>query len=227
MLRIDLLQQFFGLSAPAMEEALHDVQLYGAFAPLMRGSRRRMKKALICDSAICSNSIAWRRRFWTTVNAELVCRGMLLRIGTVVDVTPIDAPSSTKKGSGKRNSEMRPSKKANQRSFGMQTHRGVAADSGLVLTVKSTAANVHDVTQAAELLHGDETVVFADAGYRGVEKRPEVKVRHPAVNWQVAMMPSKRRVLSDSPSDLIVDQIEQMKASVCGKAEHPFRVIKC
>ena len=152
---------------------------------------------------------------------------MQLRTGTVVDATLIDAPSSPTNGYGKRNPEMRPSKKANYWSFGVQAHRGVAAESGLVLAVKTTAANLHGVTQAAELLHGDESVVFADAGYPGVEKRPEAKVRHPAVNLLVAMIPSKRRVLSDSPSDLIVDQIEQMKASVRGKAEHPFRVIKC
>ena len=77
------------------------------------------------------------------------------------------------------------------------------------------------------MLHGDETVVFADAGYRGVEKRPEAKARHPAVNWLVAIIPDKCRVLRDRPSDLIVNWIEQIKASVGAKAEHPFRVIKC
>jgi IS5 family transposase len=45
----------------------------------------------------------------------------------------------------------------------------------LVHTLVGTAANVNDVTQAHALLHGEETDVFADAGYRGVDKREEVQ----------------------------------------------------
>jgi IS5 family transposase len=44
-----------------------------------------------------------------------------------------------------------------------------------VHTVIGTAANVNDVTQAAGLLHGEESDVFADAGYQGVAKREEAK----------------------------------------------------
>ncbi len=46
-------------------------------------------------------------------------------------------------------------------------------ESGLVHSVVGTAANVADITQVDKLLHGDENVVYADAGYTGVEKRPE------------------------------------------------------
>ena len=46
----------------------------------------------------------------------------------------------------------------------MKAHIGVDADYGLVHTVIGTAANVNDVTQGHGLLHGGETVAFADAG---------------------------------------------------------------
>src|SRR3546814_997704 len=68
---------------------------------------------------------------------------------------------------------MHQSKKGNQYYFGMKAHIGVDDESGLVHSVVGTAANVADITQVDKLLHGDENVVCADAGYTGVEKRPE------------------------------------------------------
>ena len=69
------------------------------------------------------------------------------------------------------------------------------ADSGLVHTVTGTAASEHDITQAHALLHCEEDVVFADSGYRGITKREEIQAQHPGVDWQVDMMPGKRRAL--------------------------------
>jgi len=95
----------------------------------------------------------------------------------------------------RRNPDMHQTQKGKQWHFGMKAHIGVDADSGLVHTVTTTAANAHAVTQAAELLHGQESDVFADSVYRGVGKREEVQAQLPDVNWYVAMMPSKRRLL--------------------------------
>jgi IS5 family transposase len=111
--------------------------------------------------------------------------------------------------------------------FGMKAHIGVDADSGLVHTVVGTAANVHNVTQAHALLHGEETDVFTDSGYRGVEKRAEIQAQHPDVSWHTAMMSSQRRALDTStPLGALLEQIEQTKARIRAKVEHPFRVIK-
>lgn len=105
----------------------------------------------------------------------------------------------------------------------MKAHIGVDADLGLVHTVVGTAANVNDVTQGHGLLHGEEEVVFADAGYQGAMKRPEAT----GVQWRVAMRPGKRKALAKSdPIDALTDKIEKLKASVRAKVEHPFRVIK-
>ena len=143
----------------------------------------------------------------------------------MVDATLIAAPSSTKNSSGERDPEMHQTKKGNQWHFGMKAHIGVDADLGLVHTVVGTAANVNDVTQAHALLHGAETDVFADAGYQGVSKRQETQ--DIGVNWHVAMRPGKRKVLDKStPMGAILDQLEQAKARIRAKVEHPFRVIK-
>jgi len=123
---------------------------------------------------------------------------------------------------------MHQTKKGNQWHFGMKAHIGVDADSGLVHTVTTTAANAHDITQAHALLHGEEEIVFADSGYRGVQKREEIQHQHPDVAWQIAMMPGQRKAMDKSrPVNALLEQLEKLKASIRAKVEHPFRVIKC
>ena len=80
---------------------------------------------------------------------------------------------------------MHQTKKVNQWHFGMKVHIGVDSETGVVHSMTTTAANVHDVTEAHRLLHGGEYRVWGDAGYRGVHKRE--------VDWQVALRPGQRR----------------------------------
>ena len=119
MLRIDPLQQFCRLSDPTMEEALHDVQLYGAFARIDAEITKALEESTIQRFRHLLEQHRVADKILDTVIAELVVRGMMLRTGTVVDATLIDAPSSTKNGSGKRYPEMRPSKNGNQWFFGI------------------------------------------------------------------------------------------------------------
>jgi IS5 family transposase len=228
MLRIHLLQQFFGHSDPAMEEALHDIPLYREFAQLDAGITRLPDESTILRFRHMLEQNDLGVQILSAVNAKLIDRGLLLKTGTVVDATLIAAPSSTKNDKGERDPEMHQTKKGNQWHFGMKAHIGVDAESGLVHTVTTTAANAHDVTQAHALLHGQEEVVFADSGYRGVEKRQEVQDMHADVDWQIAMMPGKRKALDKTRiSNALTDQLEKLKAGIRAKVEHPFRVIKC
>jgi len=224
MLRIHFMQQWFGLSDPAMEEALHDTPLYCEFAGLDAGMTRLPDESTILRFRHLLEEHNLSIQLLATINATLIAKGLMLKTGTVVDATLIAAPSSTKNSTGERDPEMHQTKKGNQWHFGMKAHIGVDADSGLVHTVIGTAANVNDVTQGHGLLHGEETVVFADAGYQGSVKRPEAT----GVNWHVAMRPGKRRALNKNlPWGSLLDKAEQLKASVRAKVEHPFRVIKC
>jgi len=100
----------------------------------------------------------------------------------------------------------------------MKAHMGVDAQSGLIHTVVTTAANTSDVTQAHALLHGEGTTVFGDAGYQGVEKREEN--RNTDVTWHVALRPGKRRALPDTESGRLREWIEQQKASAFKKARY-------
>jgi IS5 family transposase len=165
---------------------------------------------------------------------------MAMKQGTIIDATLIAAPSSTKNKKGARDPEMHQTKKGNQWyhrcaegfAYGMKVHNryaeakgyGVDKDTGLIHAVETTAANVHDLTPAAELLHGEETVVYGDAAYQGIEKRPEMEDK--GIVFRVAMRPGKRRALTDTPEERVDDLIETAKAHIRAKVEHPFRVMK-
>lgn len=224
MLRLHLLQQLFGLSDFAMEEALFETPLYCTFAGLQSMDRLPDRVSILRFRHLLEkHNLA--EQFFETVNAMLRQRGLMLHSGTVIDATIIAAPSSTKNSSGKRDPEMHQTKKGNQWHHGMKSHIGADAESGLVHSLMGTAANVNDVTQAHALVHGEETDVYADAGYQGVGKREEN--RGIGINWHVAMRPAKRRALDKSNAlDALTDRIEKLKASIRAKVEHPFRVIK-
>ena len=90
-------------------------------------------------------------------------------------------------------------------------------------SVQTTAANVHDLTPAAELLHGGETVVVADTGYQGIANRPEMADME--IEFRDAIRPGQRRVLPETAEGRLLDLIETAKAHIRSKGEHPFRVI--
>ncbi|MGF6653162.1 IS5 family transposase [Paraburkholderia youngii] len=223
MLQIHFMQQWFGLSDPAMEEALYDVPLYREFAGLDEGMTRLPDESTILRFRHLLETHGLAAQMLTLVNEILSEKGLMLKVRSAVDATLISAPTSTKNGSGTREPEMHQTKKGNQWYFGMKAHVGVDAESGLVHTVIGTAANVHDINAAEALLHGQEMDVYADAGYQGIEKRCQVS----AVRWHVAMRPGRRRQLDLTDRlDAIFDQIERLKAGIRAKVEHPFRVLK-
>ena len=225
MLCIHFLQQWFNLSDPAMEEALYDTPMFREFAGLDMGEDNLPDESTILRWRHLLEKNNLSLQLLATVNSTLTAKGLLLKSGTVVDATLIAAPCSTKNSSGERDPEMHQTKKGNQWYFGIKAHIGVDADSGLVHTVIGTAANVNDVTQASELVHGEESDVFADAGYQGVTKREETQDID--ANWHVAMRPGKRKTLDRStPMGAVMDKLEHVKASIRAKVEHPFRVIK-
>ena len=155
------------------------------------------------------------------INRHLAFQGLRLREGTIVDASIIEAPSSTKNGACERDPQMRQTKKGNEWHFGMKVHVGVDAETGVVHSMSTTSANVHDVTEAHRLLHGGEKRVWGDAGYQGVAKRDENKGLD--VEWRVAMRPGRRRQL-ERGSEAAVE--ERRKASIRAKVEHPFLWVK-
>jgi IS5 family transposase len=195
MLRVHFMQQGFSLSDPAMEEAFFDTPLYRAFAQLQEFRSLPDESTILrFRHRLAKHKLA--QQILTTVNELLIPKGLLLKVGTVVDATLIAAPSSTKNADKVRDPEMHSSKKGEQMYLGMKAHIGANADSGLVWSglvhiVRGTSGHVHDVTEGNSLLHSEEVLAFGDAGYHGIEKRPDAKRK---VTWHIAMRPGKRRL---------------------------------
>jgi len=90
--------------------------------------------------------------FFGVVNRVMETTGHMMKGSTIVDVTIINVPSSTKNAEKARDPEMHQTKKRKEWCFSMKCHIGVDAGSGLVHTIEVTAANQHDVTVASKLI---------------------------------------------------------------------------
>ena len=220
MLRVHIVQLCYNLSDPAMEDLLYEAESVRRFAGL-RLSEPIPDESTILHFRHLLEGHQLGRGLFEEIKGHLEEQGVRLREGTIVDATIIEAPSSTKNRTGQRDPQLRQVKKGNQYHFGMKLHIGVDSETGLVHSLTTTSANVHDVTEAHRLLHGRERQVWGDAGYIGVQKREENLGL--AVDWQVAMKPGQRRKLEPgSPAALG----EKVKASIRAKVEHPFLDVK-
>lgn len=169
-----------------------------------------------------------QEKLFAQVVAMLQKRDLILKKGTIVDSTIISAPSSTKNKEKKRDPDACQTKKGNTWHFGYKAHIGVDRDSGLVHTIKATAANVHDVTVTSELLHGEESTVNGDSGYLGAEKREDAITKNKAgkkIQYKINRRPSQIRKLSKS-GQYKAKKREREKSSVRAKVEHVFGVVK-
>jgi len=220
MLRVHLMQNWFGLSDPAMEESLYEISSMRKFARLNLQAIPDETTILNFRRMIETNELA--PMIFDRVNALLTRKGLMLKRGSIVDATIIAAPSSTKNADGERDPEMHQTKKGNQWYFGMKAHIGVDTDSGFVHTVVTTPANEADIEVVDELLHGKETTVHADAGYTGADKR----VVRKKLTWKIATKRGKLKALPDGPEKDRLQAIEREKASIRARVEHPFRVVK-
>ena len=218
MLRVHCMQLFYNLSDPAMEDALYEIESMRRFAGLKLD--RLPDETTILKFRHFLEEHGLGKVLFKEVNKYLEKQGLMLREGSIVDATIISAPSSTKNQTGQRDPEMHQAKKGNEWHFGMKMHIGVDDTLGLIHSVATTAANVHDIVPTGDLLHGEEQRVFGDAGYLGIQKRDEHRHRK-NVSWFVARRPGTRKTLD---ADKL--KAEKLKASVRAKVEHPFRYIK-
>jgi len=217
MLRIHCMQLFYNLSDPGMEDALYEIESMRRFAGL------RLSEPLPDETTILNFRRFLERhklgkKLFNQINRHLGKHGLMMREGSIVDASIISAPSSTKNAEGKRDPEMHQTRKGNQWFFGMKMHIGVDDLTGLIHSLETTAANVHDLEVVGRLLHGNEQRVFGDAGYRGVDKRIERDLA-----WHIAERPGKRRQLDPAGN---AAKAERLKSQIRAKVEHPFRYIK-
>ena len=230
MLRMYFVQQWYGLADEAVEDAVYDSQALRNFMGIDLSFQSVPDATTLMGFRHLLEANDLTKAMLVEVNVMLMERGLLMTKGTLVDATLIAAPSSTKNKEHGRDPEMHQTKKGNQWHFGMKAHIGVDKDSGLVHTLTTTAANVSDISQTAALLHGQESDVWADAGYVGVEKREEVQealnANEQTVKWHVAKRRSAIEKLADGWKKSLAQAYEKLKARVRSRVEHPFHVVK-
>ena len=224
MLRMYFLQQWFGLSDEGLEDSVYDSQAMRGFLGIDLSREGVPDATTLLGFRHLLEAHDLTATIFETINAQLRERGLLLAKGTLVDATIIAAPPSTKNRAKARDPDMHQTKKGRQWHFGMKAHIGADAHSGLVHSLQCTPANVADVTVTAQLLHGEETVVFADAGYIGAQKRAELQDRE--VSWHIAMKRGTLKGMDAGPLKDLTERAETLKATVRARVEHPFHVIK-
>ena len=224
MLRMYIVQQCFGLADEATDDAVYDSQSIRTFVGIDLSREGAPDATTLLHFRRLLETHHLTRAIFEAIKGHLAEQGLLLREGTIVDATIIAAPPSTKNRAKARDPEMHQAKKGNEWHFGMKAHIGVDAVSGLVHTVVGTAANVSDISQAANLLHGEESSVHADAGYIGLEKREEMQGRD--LLMDIAKKRGAVRKLPEGPERQAARAEERSKAQLRAIVEHPFHVVK-
>jgi IS5 family transposase len=228
MLRMYLLQIWFNLSDLATEDAIYDSYAMRKFTGIDFLTENVPDKTTLCKFRHLLEKNSLNRLSFDAVNRVMAATGHMMKGGTIVDATILNAPSSTKNAEKARDPEMHQTNKGNEWRFGMKCHIGVDAGSGLVHTIEVTAANEHDVTVAARLICEDDEVIYGDSGYLGIQKCPEVRgdAHLSIIDYRINRRPHSLPKVSEHSIDWEC-LIEHRKSSVRCKVEHVFRIIKC
>jgi transposase, IS5 family len=220
MLRIYFMQQWFNLSDPAMEDSLYDSE-----------SMRRFAQIELIDDAVPDESTILRFRhlleqhhltekIFALVRSLLESKRLLLKSGTIVDATIIDAPPSTKNEAKARDPEMKQGKKNDREwHFGMKAHVGTDVN-GLVHSLVTTHAGASDMKQLQHLLHGRERELYGDQAYWSEMHRFAARQR--GVRYRV----NRRAANGSHPLSPYQRRLNRLRSATRARGEHAFRVVK-
>jgi IS5 family transposase len=247
MLRIHFMQQWFGYSDPAMEEALHDIPPLRRFAGLNAFEEVMPDEGTILRFRHLLQHHDLATAFLAEVAGALSEKGLSMKQGTVVDATLVAAPSSTKNQDKQRDPEMTKTRKGNQWHFGMTSQRRrtaagwsrnagcghqrseaaqmahirVDAQSGLIHSVECTTAKVADITMMDVCLHGEETIAFGDRVYHKANRT----IEHFEKEGDLSILTPTKKPAGGTLTDE-QKAFNRMLSAVRAIVEHPFRVIK-
>lgn len=174
-----LLQAWYGLSDAELEFRLGDSLAFGRFVGLS------LDDDVPDHTTLCRfrNRLVTARLLETLfdeLDRQLEAAGLILKQGTMLDATLIEAARSRPRG-GKAVKAVDPDARFVKHqgkpgaTYGYKAHVGVDQGSGLVRSVITTAANVNDTTPADDLIRGDEAAVYADKAYDTHARRARLK----------------------------------------------------
>lgn len=228
MLRMYLLQAWFSLSDEGVEDAICDSYAMRKFMGINFMSEKAPDATTLLHFRRLLEENGLGRAMFEAISRALESAGQMMRGGSIVDATIIQAPASTKNGKKERDPEMRQVKKGNAWHFGMKAHIGVDAGSGYVTAVEGTGANMHDVTVGPKLIRPDDRVVYGDSGYLGIDKREEVSgdASLSQIDWRINRRPGHAYRKYANEGQSWEKAIERQKSAVRSKVEFPFRFVK-
>lgn len=218
MLRIYFLQQWFDLSDPAAEDALYDSESMRRFVGLELSDDAVPDETTILHFRHLLQHHRLTERIFDAVRGLLEANGLLLKSGTIVDATIINAPSSTKNATATRDPEMKQARKGKTWHFGMKVHVGTDLR-GLVHTVTTTHAAEADIGQLPQLLHGEERALYGDRAYWS--ERDQAACEAAGIKYRV-----NRRGAHHHPVSERWRQINRARSRVRARGEHAFHVVK-
>jgi IS5 family transposase len=219
MLKIYFMQQWYALSDPAMEDALYDSESLRRFADIDLAVDEVPDETTILHFRHLLEKHDLTKKIFEKTKRYLAAKGLLLREGTIVDATIINAPSSTKNQEKTRDKEMKQTMKGNQWYFGMKAHIGTDTGKGLVHSIVVTDAGVHDLQVMDDLVHGDEQSVYGDKAYTSEKRKTEYEAK--GIQWHINRKACRHYKLSTED-----EEYNHQQSQTRAKVEHPFRVVK-
>jgi transposase, IS5 family len=217
MLRIYFMQNWFNLSDPQAEDSLYDIESMRRFAGIELHGHDIPDESTILRFRHLLEQHRLTEQIFAQIRSLLEEKRLLLKSGTIVDATIIAAPPSTKNLEGHRDPEMHQTKKGKDWHFGMKAHIGTDRR-GIVHSLSTTAANVHDSTQMAKLLHGAEREVFGDQAYWSESHRQNALAK--GIRYRINRRPSR------TPLTTYQRFINRRRSAARARVEHAFHVVK-
>ena len=218
MLRVYFMQQWFNLSDPQAEDALYDMESMRRFAGIELAEDTIPDETTILRFRHLLEAHQLTAAIFAEVRTLLEERGLLLKSGTIVDATIINAPSSTKNAKAQRDPEMHQTRKGKQWYFGMKLHVGTTKQ-GLVHSVATGPANEADITRFDELLHGQESELYGDQAYWCEDHRQQCQ--HAGLRYRVNRRAKPKHKLTGHQK-----AINRSRSRTRARGEHPFHVVK-
>lgn len=220
MLRIHFLQLWHNLSDPAMEEAIYDRLSFQKFLGFdcFGGVVPDESSILRFRHLLETHSLS--KKILSIVNNHLSNHGLILKEGTIVDATLLQAPVSRKNKDKNRDPEMTSTRKNNKWHFGAKGHIGVQSDGKpLIHSVFFSTAKDADIMHMTKLFHGQESALFGDSAY--VSKADKRGARHEELYYGISDRGASWHPLSPSQK-----KRNRRHSRIRAKVEHPFRIIK-
>lgn len=220
MLRIHFLQLWHNLSDPGMEEALYDRLSFQKFLGFDCFGGVIPDESSICRFRHLLEGQGLSKTILSCVNAHLSAQGLVLKEGTIVDATLLQAPVSKKNKSKARDPEMSSTRKNNKWHFGAKGHIGVQAKGKAIIhSTAFTTAKDHDIKMLEKLQHGEEKALFGDSAYSRTKDKQQAR----ASGLYYGIQDRGRR---KHPLSWAQKKKNRRHRSLRAKVEHPFRVIK-